>query len=102
MTWIQIPQFSVKMIEMIAGEKYQASTFKLKISFSRLGPFKYEPLNAEPHVGRLIDFASKSELSGIRERARGHMKSTPLRTNNNVHDYTRHRTRWNFEQKNNV
>jgi hypothetical protein len=30
------------------------------------------------------------------------MKSTPLRTNNNVHDYTRHRTRWNFEQKNNV
>ena len=59
-----------------------------------MGPFKYEAKNLEPHVGYLADFASESELSEIRERARGHMKSTPLRTNNNVHDYTRHRTRY--------
>jgi hypothetical protein len=69
-----------------------------KLPFSaklyRLGPFKYEPLNAVPHVGLIVDFASPEELSRIRERARGHMKSTPLRTNNQVEDYTRHRTRF--------
>ena len=42
-----------------------------------LGPFKYELLSDNPHVGIFRDFYSNSEIDSILDRARGNIKSTP-------------------------
>ena len=41
-----------------------------------LGPFKYEVLSRDPHVGIFRDFYSGQEVESILNRARGNIKST--------------------------
>ena len=47
-------------------------------NYLRLGPFKYELLSAEPHVGMFRDFYSSEECHTVRKRAAGNIKSTPF------------------------
>ena len=41
-----------------------------------LGPFKYEVLSKDPHVGIFRDFYSMRETDGFLSRARGDIRST--------------------------
>ena len=45
--------------------------------YLKLGPFKFEMKNQNPEIGLIHDFVSENEITQIKERARGKMKSTP-------------------------
>ena len=46
--------------------------------YLRLGPFKYELLSSDPHVGMFRDFYSNRECEAVRRRAAGNIKSSPF------------------------
>ena len=46
--------------------------------YLRLGPFKYELLSSEPHVGMFRDFYSRAECEAVRRRAEGNIRSSPF------------------------
>ena len=60
--------------------------------YYKLGPFKYEPLNGQPHVGTFRDFLSKREMEEMKARARGKMETTPLVVQDKLQDFTKFRT----------
>jgi hypothetical protein len=43
----------------------------------RLGPFKYELLNSDPHIGLFRDFYSSAETDSLMGEGRGNLHSTP-------------------------
>ena len=59
--------------------------------FMRLGPFKYEPLSQDPHVGMFRDFMSPSECDQVKNRGRGRLKSTPFQEGGRTKFYTTQR-----------
>ena len=59
--------------------------------YMRLGPFKYEPLSRDPHVGVFRDFMSPSECDQVKNRARGRLKSTPFQEGGRTKYYTTQR-----------
>ena len=62
-----------------------------KNPFLRLGPFKYEPLSQDPHVGMFRDFMSSSECEQVKNRSRGKLKSTPFQEGLRTKYYTTQR-----------
>ena len=47
------------------------------IPYLKIGPFKFEMKNQNPEIGVIHDLVSENEITEIKERARGKMKSTP-------------------------
>jgi len=59
--------------------------------FLRLGPFKYDPLNSDPHVGIFRDFYSEMESDILRENSYGHLHSTEYKVHGESRYYTSQR-----------
>ena len=47
---------------------YQCHYLTRNDPFLRLGPFKYEPLNDQPHIALLRDFASVKQVMTVRDQ----------------------------------
>ena len=61
--------------------------------YYRLGPFKYELKHRGPEIGIFYDFAHPTEMEKIKDRSRGHMKTTPYVVSDKAEEpYTRFRT----------
>ena len=56
--------------------KLRCSNLHYHDPYLSLGPFKYEVLSRDPHVGIFRDFYSNKEIAGVIDRARGNIKST--------------------------
>jgi hypothetical protein len=54
-----------------------------------LGPFKYEVLSRDPHVGMFRDFYSMSETDDLLARARGNIRSTGYQVSRAGHSIVR-------------
>jgi hypothetical protein len=61
--------------------------------FLRLGPFKYEALNADPHVAVFRDFYSDRESDGLRNGSHGRLHSTEYKIHGESRYYTSQRVR---------
>ena len=59
-------------------DRYQCHHLHYQNNYLRLGPFKYELLSSDPHVGMFRDFYSPAECQTVRNRAEGNIKSTPF------------------------
>lgn len=60
-------------------------------SYLRLGPFKYEQLSEDPHVGMFRDFFSSKECDEVVQRSRGKIKSTSYEARGKTKYYTTQR-----------
>lgn len=58
----------------------------------KLGPFKYETLNAKPDVGLIHDMFDETELERVKSQSRGRMKTTPYMQKGSAKDYSTSRT----------
>ena len=65
-------------MEKRRNDRYQCDLLHYQNNYLRLGPFKYELLSSEPHVGMFRDFYSPEECQTVRKRAEGNIKSTPF------------------------
>ena len=64
--------------ESRGGKRHHCNHLHYFQSYLRLGPFKYELLSADPHVGMFRDFYSSKECEAVRRRAAGNIKSSPF------------------------
>ena len=82
--------------EEMAGAKEQTPLSCLSLHYRnpylKLGPFKYEPLSADPHIAILRDFYSPAECSGFVSRSRGRVHSTPYQTATTTEYFTSQRS----------
>ena len=60
-------------------------------SYLRLGPFKYEQLSSDPHVGMFRDFFSTRECDSVVNRSRGRIRSTSYEARGRTKYYTTQR-----------
>ena len=59
--------------------------------YLRLGPFKYEPLNSDPHVGIFRDFYTEMESDVLRNNSHGKLHSTEYKVGGESRYYTSQR-----------
>jgi len=61
--------------------------------FLILGPFKYELKHQVPEIGVFHDLVSENEIEAVKQKSRGHMRTTPFVVKNyETSDYSKLRT----------